>query len=55
MAIFSFGMKIFKIDFQHVVDNMVPIARFPLQILVIWHCLSVFGENIFFYNSGFNS
>ena len=30
MAIFSSGMKIFKIAFQHVVDNscMVPIAPF---------------------------
>ena len=52
MAMFSSGMKVFKIAFQHIVDNscMVPIAPFPLQILVIWHFFSVLGENTYFYN-----
>ena len=53
IAVFSSAMKIFKITFQDVVDNIwkIPVALFSLQFWVICHCL---GEHVF-YVFEFNS
>ena len=52
MAISSSGMKIFKIAFRDIVDNYwrVPIAHFPLQIIVTWHCFNgFFSKRLFLH------
>ena len=52
MAIFSSGMKIFKIAFQHVVDNscMAPIAHFSATNFSHMTLFKRFGGNTFFTN-----
>ena len=51
MAIFSSGMKIFKIAFQHVVENscmVVPIAPFPATNFSHITLFKLFGGKHFF-------
>ena len=50
MAIFSSGVKIFKIAFQHVVDNscIIPIAPFSTANFSHMTLFKHFGENTFF-------
>ena len=57
MAIFSSGLKIFRIAFQDVVDNSwkVPVAHFSATNCSHMTLFLRFGETFIFHNSGFNS
>ena len=52
MAIFSYGMKIFKNAFQHVVDNscMIPVTHFPATN---FSYMTLFLEGIYTANTNF--